>query len=786
MLTARSIRSAPARPAVSRPARAPPVPARSVSTRPVRAVPVVRRAAYATQAQAHKATARQPVTDAELEAAYESLDADACADGVYASTLVPSPQWDRILGMASSLPTEVQQKYIDVINDIKNSRGDTGELENAFKSGQPLPESYPLAEEINPFIGKFTEDEISDAFEHAIFGTELPPNPKFAAIAQEVNEILTQHEEEPIEELEEIFQEEAEEDDSGAWAHAFAESLSASEGLDEHVVLSAFETAEAVSSHAYSPELFENPAVAEGEAIAARDAYWEHKQDGAGTPYVDHAFTDSEVAFLIHIAKTNSDFDTAAGVFKRNLKSAAPSTIINDQFLEFAFNREKVDEVFKGIDDMKAAGHLVSADAYATGIRAAASKGDVAKATGYLNDAKASGQKVTSRMYAALIFANGKAKQLDKARQVLKDMEADGVHPDGLVYHALILAEFKAGKADAWERIKKEMAEKNITPHPLSNVFLDTEQLEASVPKIAKKARTPAQRKNKKSSTNATVLSSADAAKLMDVIEEKAFQRKQGIFVNAAGNFYTPLAPVYNTVGGATTQRVHVNRLILSAHRFPHHHRVSPIAKLLIEGYFLEGTKAAQKLKKGQKLIKVTPKGFTEFDVEGLQTALKSLTEKLNKSAAAGEAVMQIPDILTSFAEARSVLTDSKLKAEAIKAIEEMAATDSANAAHYQTLVDWAKKHDGSIPKKMNPAAFSMLFEGVIKAHTNEAAAEEGDAQAPASAAGADMYTQVLKRVAQSDKKKATFFAHALDGHFKGEKRAYEVDPATLTVNARK
>jgi len=706
---------------------------------------------------------------------------------VYAATLVPSPQWDKILSLSTSLPAELQQKYTNVINDIKNSRGDAAELENAFRTGTPLPDTFPLAEDINLFIGKFTEDELSDAYEHALFGVDTPVSPKFTAIAQEVNDVLKEHNEEADEELEELIQEENEnEEDGGAWAQAFAESLAASEGLDEHVVISAFETAAAVTQHSFAPELFENPAIAEGEAIAARDAYWDNKADGAGTPYVENTFTDSEVAFLIHIAKSNSDFDTAAGIFRRNLKSAAPSALVNDQFVEFAFNRDKIDEVFKGIDEIKAAGLSVSMEAFSTAIRAAASKGDVAKATTFLNEVKAAGLKPTARMYAALVFANGKAKQLEKARAVIKDMEADGLQPDGLVYHALVLAEFKSGKADAWERIKKEMSERNIAPHPLSAVFLDTEQLDAAVPKIPKKARTPQQRKAKKSSTNANLLAPADAAKLMDVIEEKAFQRKQGIFIREAGSFYTPLAPVYNVIGGATTQRIHVNRLILSAHRFPHHHRVSPIAKLLIEGYFMEGTKTPQKVAKGQKLVKVAPKGFAEFDVQGLQTAIKGLTEKFNKASAAGEAITKLPEILTGIAEARAFITNPALRAEGIQALEEQAAADPQNAAHYNTIINWAKNHDGSLPKKLNPAAFRALIDSTIKGATSEARGEEAQEGAPASSAGADMYTQVLKRVAQSDKQKASFYANALDGFFKQEQRGYEVDPATLTVNARK
>lgn len=779
MLASRSVRSAPVSRAPSR------TPSRSVVSRAAAPRPAVaRRAAYSTApAPSHTA----PITSADLKDAQETLETQQLAQSIYAATLVPNPKWDNLLALGDSMPAEYKGKYQALIKDIKESRGDTADIEASFKTGEPLPEDVPLSDELNFFSGTFTEEEIQQAYENTIFGASdgVEPSEKFLALGAEANQILDDLEEgKADEEVEDAIAEEENDEDGGAWASAFAESLAAADGLDEHVILSTFQTAEAVRSHTFAPELFENPAVAEGEQIAARAAYWDHKKDGAGSPYAENAFTDSEIAFLIHVAKTGSDFATASSVFERTLKSAAPSQLVIDQYLEFAFTRGKIDEVFKGVEELKSRGLPISAEAYSTAIRAAASKADLSRATAYLNEVKAAGITPTTRMYASLVFAYGKAKQLDKARAILKDMEADGVAADGLVYHALVLAEFKNGKADAWERIKKEMAEKNVAPSPLSQVFIENEQLDATIPKVPKKARTPAQRQNKKSATNANILSAQEAAQLMDVIEEKAFQRKQNLFIREAGNFYSPIAPQYNTVGGAVTQRVHVNRLIVSAYRFPHHHRVTPIGKLLIEGYFLEGTKAAPKLKKGQKLTKLAPKGFNEYDVEGLQTALKSLTDKLNKAGQAGEAIMKIPDVLVSLGEAHGIFSNPALKKEAVQALEEQAAKNPAQADQLKAVAEWAKKHDGSVPKKVNKAAFQGLFDAVIKAGAKAPAAEE-PSSGP-SAGGADMYTQVLKRVAQTDKKKATYYAHALDGWFKSEKRGYEVDPSSLTVNARK
>lgn len=830
MLAARSsVRCAPVRArAVSRPANVRPStttnhPARSfhpqnaISRRPsanIYATSHPRRAAYSTAAASPAASdaasaaaaaadgvpplsegtfdpTRLPNED-EIGDAYETLEAEDLATHIYAATLVPAPKWDRIFAFASELPEEDRAEYTKIMTEIKESRGDTSDIENAFRTGTHLPADHPFADEINPWVGRFNDDEISEAYATTIFAENPTPSMKFAETAAEVNELLREYDEKGDEELDEIFAaEENDEDGLGEWAESLADTLAMAEGIDQNILRQTWQTAEAIKFHNTMPELFENSFMSEGEAMAQREAHWEHGKDttAKGKPYVDATFTDAEIAFLIHIAKSNSDFATAAEVFRRNLKRSSPSLLITEMFLELGLNRDLPDEVYKGLEEVKASDQPLTANMYASAIRAASVKPDIQRILGYFAEMKAANIALDNGIWAALIYAYGRAQQLEKARGVLKEMEAEGFTPDGLIYHVLVLAEYQNGKSDAWERYKQVMAEKNIAHHPLSIAFTQAELHDSVIPKIPKKPRTLAQIEAKKSSTGAPILSATEAMNVMNLIEEKSFQRKQAHYLEVAGPYYTPLAPEWTIVGGANTQRIHVNRLILSAHRFPHHHRITPIGKLLIEGYFLDGTKATKKPKKGQKVVQLKTKApFATNDTKSLETALKTLSAKLHHASQTGQALLHIPAFLQMLAAGRAYIFQNK--PEILAFLDEAIAEDAARASQYKEMKELLIKHDGSLPKSFDPEPFLWVVNEALD--TFAAEAEKADSKAPqaqaseATPAGADMYTQVLKRVAQIDPQKAAFYAESLDSWFQEEKRGYEVDPASLTVVARK
>ena len=112
---------------------------------------------------------------------------------------------------------------------------------------------------------------------------------------------------------------------------------------------------------------------------------------------------------------TTASLKTRKRSLRKNLKSAAPSLLIANEFLGFALARGKHDVVYSSFDAIKSAGLPGSIQAYNILIRAAAVKPDIGKIQGYITEMKAAGLKADSQVYASLIYAYGRAGQVDKA-----------------------------------------------------------------------------------------------------------------------------------------------------------------------------------------------------------------------------------------------------------------------------------------------------------------------------------------------------------------------------------
>jgi len=259
----------------------------------------------------------------------------------------------------------------------------------------------------------------------------------------------------------------------------------------------------------------------------------------------------------------------------------------------------------------------------------------------------------------------------------------------------------------------------------------------------------------------------------MDLIEEKAFQRKQQLFVSEAGPHYSPLRPEYTPSGGSNTQRIHLNRILVSAHKFPKHHRVSPIGKLLIEEHFMTGVRSAPKPKKG-----AAPSGSVSVsDFENPEKVLALVREKFGKAENMGKAIVRAANILSALASARSLLINPATRAEILESIK----------GENEAMVKWFTNLSPEV-EEIDGKQFEKLIQDIIAYAVKQQAAEEEQPQdqaqptEAASPAGADVYTHVLKRLAQTDKRKASEYANSLQAQFTKDKRAYEVDTEALEV----